>query len=166
MTSEMSGLAIDIDRLKSVFSFRVEGIRLVVPSYNVVGVIAFEPPTRVPRTPSHILGLLPYGDGALAVVDLANFLEIPKQQAQADIAAVHRVIVTRDRDLEAGFLCNQTHGVMPFDNAQLETSTVLKSGRLAEFVSWELDDAQSRVGLLNLASVLENARVGSTRGER
>jgi chemotaxis signal transduction protein len=162
----MSVLGIDVASLKSVFSLRVRGVRLVVPSHNVMGVVAFEPPTRIPRTPAHIIGLLPHGDGALAVVDLAEFLAIPHVGNEPDAPSTRRVVVTRHGDLEAGMVCDQTHGVMAFEGISLEPATVLKAGRLAEFVSWEFDASASRVGVLNLAALLDSARVKSTRSER
>ena len=162
----MSSAPLDVKALRNVFSLRVRGVRLVVPSACVAGVIAFDAPTRVPRTPPHILGLLPYGDGALAVVDLALFLDIGATSDSHDGLTTRRVVVTRHGELEAGLLCDQTHGVLGFESSSLEPPSVLKAGRLAEFVSWEFDDTTSRVGLLDVVSVLEKARVISTRVKR
>lgn len=156
VVSTLAGLNSSV---QSVFSLRVGPVQLVVPSVGVLGVVAMEPPTRIPRSPTHILGLVPHGEGAIAVVDLAEFLQVREPEAAPAEMSTQRVVIAKHNELEAGLLCDQTHGVMRLPRDKLEAPTVLKGGRLGEFVEWEFDGPGARAGVLNLAGVLEAASI-------
>jgi chemotaxis signal transduction protein len=61
--------------------------------------------------------------------------------------------------LEAGLVCDQAYGVLEISPADLQPATVLKAGRLPEFVIRELDGPDARIGVLDIAAVLESARI-------
>ncbi len=156
-------MANNVGERLDVFAVRVGGVRLVMPSENVAGVVALDAPTRVPRTPEYILGLLPHGEGALAVVDFETFLALAKHDAR-EKGSTRRVVIVRSGELEAGLACEHVFGVASLEPTELESPSVLKSGRLPEFVRGEYDGPGGRVGLLDVSSVLEAARLSSRSG--
>jgi chemotaxis signal transduction protein len=149
----------------ALFGIRIGSINLLLDAHDVLAVTAMEPPTRVPGTPGHILGLVPHGDGALSIVDLAAFLGIADAGAvdYGDVSSL-RVVCVRVGELEAGLLCQQAIGVAQIRSDSLQPASVLRGGRLGEFVAQEVEFRGARFGIMKLKPLLEAARSMSRRG--
>ncbi|MEN9581382.1 MAG: hypothetical protein RJA70_4391 [Pseudomonadota bacterium] len=147
-----------------LFGIRVGSISLLLDAHDVMAVTAMEPPTRVPGTPGHILGLVPHGDGALSIVDLAAFLGVNEGSSvdYGDVSSL-RVVCVRVGELEAGLLCHQAIGVAQIRTDSLQSASVLRGGRLGEFVAFEVEFRGARVGMLKLKALLDAARSVSRR---
>ena len=146
------------------FAIRCAGIRLVLPSTNVTGVVSHDHPTFVPRTPTHILGLRPHGEGALAIVDTARILGLG-ESTLAGAPENQRVVIVQSGTLEAGLLCDAALGVVEVPAELVDHQRLLTAGRLAEFVQWEFDDGTKRAGWLNVEVLLEAARFKGARDD-
>lgn len=148
----------------AMFGVRVGDLHLLLPAHHVEVVRDVEPPTRVPGAPDYIVGLVPHGDGALAILDVARFLGIARQQEidYSDLSA-HRVVGVRGAGLEAGLLCDQAMGVIHVEQSQVRPNQVIKGGRIREFLTEELERNDVRYGIVDLRLLLTAARVRSRR---
>jgi chemotaxis signal transduction protein len=148
-----------------MFGLRVGAVHLFVDAANVSGVLALEPTTRVPHAPPHIVGLAPHGEGALAIADLGQFLQL--DDVQPDRYAVdmstYRVVIVTHSNMEAGLLCDQALGVRALERARMEPASILRGGRLTEFIREEIDCDDARFGVLDLGALLNSARIPSDR---
>jgi purine-binding chemotaxis protein CheW len=151
------------DTTEALFAFSCDGIRLSVPAALVSQVIAFEPPTKVPRTPAHILGLLPYGEGSIAVLDTSRFLGLGPDPSESIDRSMFRSVIVRAGDLEAGLLCQHAHGVASIRTDDLAPPEETGRGRLREFLHATVPIGDERAGLLDLGRLLEAARARSRK---
>lgn len=147
-------------KTRPLLVFLLGELRLAVDANSVASVLPGEPPTKIPKTASYILGLIPYDEGALTVVDLFGFLDldVPEKTRKLELSE-RRVIIVSTDELEAGLLCDKAMGVIGVEISKTKEATILKGGRLPEFLEYEIDTALGRVGILNLANILEAARV-------
>lgn len=146
--------------VQAMLLFRLGEFQLAVVADAVANVIAGEHPTKIPRTPSYILGLVPYGEGSLTVLDLSAFLNLGVSDAGANLElSERRILIVGVNQLEAGLLCDKALGVINVEESELQETIILKGGRLPEFLEYEFDDSAGRVGLLNIAKLLDTARI-------
>ncbi len=150
----------ETNNVQALLLFRLGEIQLAVPADSVASVIAGELPTKIPRTPSYILGLVPYGEGSLTVLDLSEFLnlDLTHRDAAPELSE-RRVLIVGVNQLEAGLLCDKALGVINVEESDFQETMILKGGRLPEFLEYEFDDPEGRVGILNIAKLLDTARI-------
>ncbi len=148
--------------LPPLFVFVLADTRLALPASNVRSIDSVQPPINLPHSPPHILGLIPHGDGALPVVDLAHFLNLQAESAGEDddgSEAQQRMMVIQQDDMNVGFLCRQVLGVRTVQEGDLEPPRLLTGGRLGEFIRHELTEDDFAIGVLDLKLLLDAARV-------
>ncbi|RFU44507.1 chemotaxis protein CheW [Paraburkholderia sp. DHOC27] len=69
-------------------TFRIDGRRYALPAHEVAEIIRIPPMTRVPQSPSALLGIANLGGAVLPVVSLRALLGIEETQARASTRAV------------------------------------------------------------------------------
>ncbi len=148
---------------RALFGIRVGSLNLLLSAHEVQAVTNAEPPTRAPGAPDYITGLVPHGDGALAILDLGKFLGVPRDDSHLEDLSMYRVVSVKVGELEAGLLCEQATGVTQVHRSLIAPATVIKGGRIREFVSEEVELDGKCFGLLDLQPMLEAARVRSRR---
>jgi chemotaxis signal transduction protein len=145
-----------------LFVMRLGDVYVAVVASAVVRVLAALRPVPLPRAPSYLLGLLPFEDTALPVIDLAGFLGLARPRDALDLAeSNHRVAVIDAAGLRAGLLCDQAVGLAALDANALMAPTVLRTGELMRYLSAEFEGRHGRTGLLNTELLLEDARIRS-----
>jgi chemotaxis signal transduction protein len=137
---------------KLLFVLRISGILIGVPAFFVQAVIAAETPFPLPLAPAHLLGLVPHSEGALAVVDLARFLEMGTTTVEAGAS---RIVVIRSGELEAGVLCEQALGVHSAGAEEIDRDCVVHAGQLANYTTFECQLACGRVASLDHTRLLQ-----------
>lgn len=146
--------------LEPIFVFVIGDTRLGLPASAVQSILSTPHPVPLPRAPSHILGLIPFGDGALPVVDLASFLGLDSDSFEGLHAEVEgRMMVINEDNMSVGILCQQVMGVQTVQEQDLSAPELLTGGRLGEFMRFELSRGEFPIGLLDLKTLLEAARV-------
>lgn len=90
----------ETDGRRGLFVFRVGATWLAVPADRVETVIQTPRPTPLPMVPPHVLGLVPYGQEALAIFDLASFLGMG-QALSEEGTGYSRVLVLSTGTLKA-----------------------------------------------------------------
>jgi len=146
------------DEGEPLFVFQVAATLLAVDAQQVDAVLPEAEMTPVPCTPPYVLGLVPYGESTLPIIDPARFLELGVESAAPD-GVSRRVVVLSSGALCAGLLCERAAGVVLVERAARQPATVLTGGRLGDFLQAEFETAEARVGLIEVASLLDAARI-------
>jgi chemotaxis signal transduction protein len=137
---------------KLLFVLRISGILVGLPALFVQAVIAADTPCPLPLAPAHLLGLVPHSEGALAVVDLARFLELGTTTVEAGAS---RIVVIRSGELEAGVLCEQALGVHSAGVDEIDRDYVVHAGQLTTYTTFECQLACGRVASLDHTRLLQ-----------
>jgi len=142
----------DSEERQLLFVLRISGFLIGLPASSVQSVIATDPPCPLPMAPAYVVGLVPHSEGALAVVDLAHFMELGVTTVAA---SANRVVVVRSGELEAGLLCDQALGIHSAGADEIARECVVRGGQLATYTSFECQLALGRVASLNLPGLLQ-----------
>lgn len=141
--------------LEPLFVFGIGNTHLALEASKLLTIAAPQTPVPLPRAPQHVLGLIPYGDSTLPIVDLAAFLQLASEQGDTQ----NRLLVIRDSGMSVGLLCDQVLGVRTIHSSALAAPQLLKGGRLPRYLRQEILEGALPVGLLDVATLLEDARV-------
>lgn len=138
---------------------RVGGTLLAFEADKVQAILESRPAEPVPHTPPHVSGVITFGEGALAVVDLARFLNLAAGAPERSDLALERVVVLADGGLQAGLRCEKVAGILEHLGDLPAPRGVLQGERLTPYLVAELTDAQGVVGVLSAAALLEALKV-------
>ena len=141
--------------LHPLFRFRVEGVTFLCEASAVEAVTSFTPPVPLPRVPAHLLGLVTYDQRALVLVDLALLLGLTSTPSTSRA----RTLVVTAGDYRVGLPVDQALGVVEPTAAMLRAVGEVFTGRRAEFLRAEVQEAQGVGAWLDLERLLEAARV-------
>lgn len=156
----------DDTTVDTYFLFRLSSTGLAVPAVTVESVADVVAPMRVPHTPSHILGLVLHGEVARPIVDLAAFLGLERDESEAHAEGnTKRVVFVRQGEMVVGLMCDRASGVSSVKRSVRAPPEVLKGGRLRTYLEAELEMTEGRVGVLDLARFIEDARVRPSRDD-
>lgn len=114
----------------------------------------------VPRAPSHLLGLTLVRGEPVAVVDLAQFLELsPLPASPTDDSRQPRVITVATSGYRVGLAVSRVLGVRSCDVCDLAPAEVVQGGRIMDLALGEMDTDAGIVSVLDLDRLLSEARV-------
>ena len=88
-------------------------------------VLASPPITRIPRSPSSVLGMCNVRGTALAIVDLSVVLDLP-QRDSAPLGKQYSVLVFRSRSMLAGGRIDRAEAVYRFDDLNFKNSAAMR----------------------------------------
>lgn len=145
------------------FRFRIGTTWLAVEPSRVEAVVQLGAEDPVPFAPPYVRGVRVHAGRVLAVVDLVAFLGLANGAARsgagASVDAFGRVLVLRSGALSAGVACDRVAGVMPVSRAAQRPPATLQGEQLRKFLVAELDLEDSVCGVLDVAALLDAARV-------
>ncbi len=146
------------ERSTSVVRIRVGEVWLGVPCAAVETICVANEVTAVPRTPPHVLGLINVQGRAVPLVDLARYLGLtPAPDRDADDSK--RAIVVTAGEMRAGLLCAQVCGIVELGQAELRPPHSVTDPQLKPVVVHEADVGERLCLLVDVAALLEGARV-------
>jgi chemotaxis signal transduction protein len=141
----------------ALFALRLGADLLLAPVDTVVAVLATEAATPLPRVPPHVLGLVNHDHRALAVLDLARFLErSAPSDARADLP---RTVVLRAGGLTVGVPVSAALGVVSVPAAGVKPVSGAFGPRVSGFLKGECETRHGVGGWLDVGALLEAARV-------
>ena len=94
------------DELQFVI-FQVGSQALALSIFQVERILRWEQPATLPNAPAFLEGVLPYGDGVVAVVDLRKRLDVPATQQEET-----RVMVLELEDQRVGIVVDAVSEVV------------------------------------------------------
>ena len=144
----------------SLARFRVCGTWLAVPVEHVETVSVLEEVTPLSLFPDHLKGWTTLEGEVFLVLDLARFLNmsdfIDTEEAGA---GPQRIVILRSGPLMVAVPVSATGTIVELSTELIHHPDLLNNGRLHEYLFGEADSELGRMGLLDVARVLEAARV-------
>ena len=138
------------------FIFELGATRLGVPAMSIETVLEPQSASPLPQAPSYLMGLIPFGQEALAVMDLRKFLRLENEAAGERMP---RILVLSAPPLRVGVDVDRAIGVIEVADDDVAQVEVLQGGRLKDFLVGEIDDNGQLTGLVDIDALLEGARV-------
>ncbi len=122
-----------------------------VDIFQVERILRWQEPTRLPRAPAFLEGVIPYGEGVVPLVDLRRRLEMPAPHTDETRLVVlqlddHRVAVTVDRVVE----------VARVDSTAISAPPPMVRGLAAEYIAGILPRGKRTVLLLHANRLLNS----------
>ena len=134
--------------------FEVASAHLAVPADCVDEILELGEVTPVPLAPRHVGGLINLRGDALPLLDLTAFLGLTAPSRPTT------VLVTRADVYRVGLLVHRAHGARPLgDRSAAAPARLTQPARLREFALAEIETEAGVQALLDLARLLEAARV-------
>jgi purine-binding chemotaxis protein CheW len=151
--------------------FSLGAVSIAIPAEMVDAIIVGTDPTPLPLAPRHIPGVVSLRGRVIPLLDLGTFLGLPARPAPASAPApaskpveeptdlFRRIVVTFAAGMCVGILCDQVHRIAEIPRASQREPLAVQGQRLGEFALAETELGGRLVVLLDLARVLEAARV-------
>ena len=154
-----TGTSTDADgQGEAFFAFMVGGLSFAVPAAGVHSVEDVAIPSRVPGCPGHVPGVVSHRGRVLPVLDLAQFLGIEGSDDGSEEDHEPRMIVMAAGDLEVSVPCERACGLVDLRKGELGPCNV-HQGKTRRFLVGEVKQEEGILGVLDLESLLEAARV-------
>lgn len=146
--------------------FRVAGVRLAVPATVVDEICDLGESVALPKAPVHIPGLLSLRGRAVPLLDLRPFLQLSDEAEQdADDAEFRqRLVVVTAAGMRVGIICDRVFGIVTVGTDVLREPEVTRGQRLGDFASKEWHRTDGLVVVLDIAELLEAARLQKSKG--
>ena len=145
------------DELQFVI-FQVGSQALALSIFQVERILRWEQPATVPNAPAFLEGVLPYGDGVVAVVDLRKRLDVPATQQEET-----RVMVLELEDQRVGIVVDAVSEVVRVDARTITPPPPMVRGLAAKYITGILSQPDRTVVVLNAGKLLNsNERLALT----
>jgi purine-binding chemotaxis protein CheW len=119
--------------------------------FQVERILRYEQPASLPNAPSFLEGVLPYGGGVVAVVDLRKRLDLPATQREET-----RVMVLELEDQKVGIVVDMVVEVLHVDTRTITPPPPLVRGLAAKYISGLLSQPERTIVVLNAAKLLSS----------
>lgn len=138
------------DELQFVI-FQVGSQALALSIFQVERILRWEQPATVPNAPAFLEGVLPYGDGVVAVVDLRKRLDVPATQQEET-----RVMVLELEDQRVGIVVDAVSEVVRVDARTITPPPPMVRGLAAKYITGILSQPDRTVVVLNAGKLLNS----------
>ncbi len=139
--------------------FRVGSTWMGINAFEIGEIIDRRDPLPLPQAPAHISGMVNLRGRAVPVFNVARYLDLPLgEQQQVGATVFPRTIVVAVDGMRVGIPADEVLGVLPSEECELRESN-LHIGRIARFVKGELDTAKGITVALDVAQLLDAARI-------
>lgn len=138
------------DELQFVI-FQVGSQALALSIFQVERILRWEQPATLPNAPAFLEGVLPYGDGVVAVVDLRKRLDVPAMQQEET-----RVMVLELEDQRVGIVVDAVIEVVRVDARTITPPPPMVRGLAAKYITGILSQPDRTVVVLNAGKLLNS----------
>ena len=138
------------DELQFVI-FQVGSQALALSIFQVERILRWEQPATLPNAPAFLEGVLPYGDGVVAVVDLRKRLDVPATQQEET-----RVMVLELEDQRVGIVVDAVSEVVRVDARTITPPPPMVRGLAAKYITGILSQPDRTVVVLNAGKLLNS----------
>ncbi|MEA3187169.1 MAG: purine-binding chemotaxis protein CheW [Chthoniobacter sp.] len=104
--------------------------RYAVESSFVDEVQPLEAMTKVPGVPSFVTGIMNLRGTMLTLLDIKEFFDLPR----SGITDVHKIIIVRNKDVQAGLIADKLIGVQTIPIGDLQESLPTLTGIRADYL--------------------------------
>jgi purine-binding chemotaxis protein CheW len=132
-----------------VVTFRVGPQEFAFDILQVERILRYSPPSPLPKAPRFLEGVMPYGDGAIPVLDLRKRFEV-----EASIREETRMMVLELEAQRVAVLVDEVREVMRVDTTTITAPGPVVRGLAAAYISGIISRPGRTVIILNARRLL------------
>ncbi|MGH7508690.1 MAG: chemotaxis protein CheW [Gemmatimonadales bacterium] len=134
-----------------VVTFRVGRQEFALDILQVERILRYAAPSPLPKAPHFLEGVMPYGDGAVPVIDLRKRFEV-----EAVIREETRVMVLELEAQRVAVLVDEVREVMRIDTTTIAAPGPMVSGLAAAYISGIITRPGRTIIILNARKLLSS----------
>lgn len=143
----------------ALLPFRTGPVWLAIPALLAKEILDTRPPLPLPGAPAHVLGLVNVRGQALPMLDLAAFLDLPRDAAGGSAsAALPRLIIVETGGMSVAVPCQEVLGVVAAGEVEVRPPD-LGAGTLKTYAQGTFEQVVGIVTVIALADILQAARL-------
>ncbi len=132
--------------------FRLGGQEFALGIAEAERILRYEVPAPLPNAPDFLEGMMPYGKGAVPLVDLRKRLSLEATHREET-----RVIIVRLTDQQVGVVVDQVREVLRVDSTTITLPPPIVRGLAAQYVSGIITRPGRTIVVLNAARLLSSS---------
>ena len=132
-----------------VVTFRIGGQEFAFDILQVERILRYTAPSPLPKAPDFLEGVMPYGDGAVPVLDLRKRFEV-----EASIREETRLMILELDNQRVAVLVDEVREVMRVDSTTITAPGPLVSGLAAAYISGIITRPGRTIIILNPRKLL------------
>lgn len=132
-----------------VVQFILSGENYAVETCDIREVQYLKDVTKLPSTPSFVVGVISLRGQIITIIDIRRFFELPK----TDFAVFNKVILVEKGDVVLGFIADEVTGVRLIEHSAIQLSLPTLAGKRAKFLRGITTD---RVTILDVEKMLQD----------
>ena len=134
-----------------VVTFRVGRQEFAFDILQVERILRYSPPSPLPKAPLFLEGVLPYGEGAVPVIDLRKRFEL-----DAPIGEETRLMVLQLEDQRVAVLVDEVREVLRVDSTAIAAPGPVVSGLAAVYIAGIITRPNRTIIILNARKLLSS----------
>ena len=138
-----------------VVIFNLNGQLFGAEASQVFQIIRYQEPTKIPRMPKFIEGIINYRGSVLPVISLNKRFEL----GDIKIGKKTKIIVSNIEEKLAGFVVNDVAEIARFTDEDIEPAPVSVSGGVSSFLKKVAKKGNQLISIIDLDKVLEDAEI-------
>jgi purine-binding chemotaxis protein CheW len=134
-----------------VVTFKVGRQEFAFDILQVERILRYSPPSPLPKAPLFLEGVMPYGDGAVPVIDLRKRFEL-----DAPIREETRLMVLELDDQRVAVLVDEVREVLRVDSTAITAPGPVVSGLAAVYIAGIIARPDRTIVILNARKLLSS----------
>ena len=134
-----------------VVTFRVGRQEFAFDILQVERILRYSPPSPLPKAPQFLEGVLPYGEGAVPVIDLRKRFEL-----DAPIREETRLMVLELENQRVAVLVDEVREVLRVDSTTISAPGPVVSGLAAVYIAGIITRPERTIIILNARKLLSS----------
>ena len=134
-----------------VVTFKVGRQEFAFDILQVERILRYSPPSPLPKAPLFLEGVLPYGEGAVPVIDLRKRFEL-----DAPIREETRLMVLQLEDQRVAVLVDEVREVLRVDSTAIAAPGPVVSGLAAVYIAGIITRPNRTIIILNARKLLSS----------
>jgi len=134
-----------------VVVFRVGPQEFALDILQVERILRYSPPSPLPKAPEFLEGVMPYGNGAVPVIDLRKRFELA-----APIREETRVMVLELENQRVAVLVDEVREVLRVDSTAIAAPGPVVSGLAAVYIAGIISRPERTIIVLNARKLLSS----------
>jgi purine-binding chemotaxis protein CheW len=135
-----------------VVTFRVGPQEFALDIHQIERILRYTPPSPLPQAPEFLEGVVPYGQGAVPVVDLRKRFEV-----EAAVRDETRLMVLDLEDQHVGVLVDEVREVMRVDSTTITAPGPVVRGLAGAYIAGIITRPQRTIIMLNARKLLSSS---------
>lgn len=130
-------------------TFRVGGQEFAFDILQIERILRYQTPAPLPQAPEYLEGVVPYGGGAVPVLDLRKRFELP-----AHLREETRLMVVDLGDQRIGVVVDEVREVLRIDSTTIAAPAPVVKGLAAAYIAGIIAGPERTIIILNARKLL------------